>query len=106
MYIIRRTVLFGGCDPAGYIYTPRVGYFIVEAVNGFLSHILSGSAIRKKTALGVLPPARALSIEYTAPIQWDDEIDIKIIISDVSKHSFTVTAEAVNAEEIVVFRAT
>ena len=74
---------------------------MVEAVNEFLSHILSRSAIRKITALGVLPPARALSIEYTAAIQWDDEIDIKIIISDVSKRSFTFAAEAVNAEEIV-----
>ena len=105
MYIIKRTVLFGDCDPAGYIYTPRVTYYVVEAVNEFLSSILGGSAIRKIIELGVLPPARALSIEFTAPIKWDDVLEIKVAIKDISKHSFTFSVVALNKEEVKVFIA-
>lgn len=29
---IKRTVLFGDCDPEGIVYTPRFSYFVLEAV--------------------------------------------------------------------------
>jgi len=31
-FIVHRKILFGDCDPAGVLYTPRIGYFVVEAV--------------------------------------------------------------------------
>lgn len=29
---VSRTILFGDCDPAGVVYTPRFSYFAVEAI--------------------------------------------------------------------------
>ena len=31
-FIITRTILFGDCDPAGIVYTPRIAYFETHAI--------------------------------------------------------------------------
>ena len=69
-FITKRTILFGDCDPAGIIFTPRVAYFVVEAVHEFLTHILGGPGIRRIFAMDVLPPARAMSIEFLFPLRF------------------------------------
>lgn len=84
-----RTILFGDCDPAGVIYTPRVADFVVEAVHDFIAHLLGGPAVRQLFALGILPPARALTIEYLAPMVWDDVIDIEVSCEEPKTTSFT-----------------
>jgi YbgC/YbaW family acyl-CoA thioester hydrolase len=101
-----RTVLFGDCDPGGIIYTPRVAYFVVEAVHDFLAHALGGPAVRELFAMGILPPARSLSIEFLAPFTWDDVLAITVVPTDVGRTSFGfhVSATGNNAQE--VFRAT
>lgn len=108
MHVIKRTVQFGDCDPAGYIYTPRMSYFVVEAVTEYLSYLLGEPALRMIFNLGVLPLTRALSIEFTGPAKWDDVLDIKISVTNVSESSFSLGLEAVNtsnAENVVVFTA-
>lgn len=105
MTIIKRTVLFGDCDPAGYVYTPRVSYFVIEAVNEFLSHKLGGSAIRQIMEQNILPPARALAIEFTAPMTWDDELSIEVTVGNLGTHSFSLSLHAKNEESILVFKA-
>jgi acyl-CoA thioesterase FadM len=100
-----RTILFGDCDPAGIIYTPRVAYFVVEAVQEFVSTILGGPAIREMFAMGILPPARALSIEYMAPMTWDDKIIIQVTPGEQKTTSFTFLLSASGRNDEVVFRA-
>ena len=45
-FITTRTVLFGDCDPAGIVYTPRIAYFVIEAIHEFLSDRLGGEGLR------------------------------------------------------------
>ena len=71
-----RTILFGDCDPAGIVYTPRIAYFVIEAIHEFLSDRLGGEGLRKVFAMGILPPARALSIEFLSSMTWDEVISI------------------------------
>lgn len=101
-----RTILFGDCDPAGIVYTPRITYFIIEAVHDFLTHILGAPAIREILAMGILPPARALSIEFLAPMAWDEVINIEVRSEALSTTSFTFLVEARNASNEVTFRST
>ena len=100
-----RTILFGDCDPAGIIYTPRVAYFVVEAVQEFSSAILGGSAIREMFAMDILPPARALSIEYLAPMTWDDQITISVTPGEAKTTSFSFLLSATGRNNEEVFRA-
>ncbi len=101
-----RTILFGDCDPAGIVYTPNVAHFVVEAVHDYLAHLLGAPAIREIFAMGVLPPARALAIEYLAPMVWDDIIAIEVSCEQPKTTSFTFLLVARNALTQVVFKAT
>ena len=78
---------FGDCDPGGVLYTPRIGYFVVEAVLDFLTDRLAGPAERRILDLGVLPPARALSVEFLKPMAWDDELEIHVEVTEIRTHA-------------------
>lgn len=105
-FVTKRRILFGDCDPAGVVYTPRITYFIVEAVHDFLTHILGGPAIREIFAMGILPPARALSVEFLAPMAWDEVIGIEVSSGGLTTTSFTFLVEARNASNEITFRST
>ena len=100
----RRVILFGDCDPGGVIYSPRVAHFVVEAGLDFLSFALGGPAARRLFAMGILPPARALAIEFLHPMIWDDEIDIEVSVERVGEHSFTLLVSGSNVEDRTTFR--
>jgi acyl-CoA thioesterase FadM len=101
-----RVILFGDCDPGGVIYSPRVAHFIVEAGLAFLSHALGGPAARRLFSMGILPPARALSIEFLHPMVWDETIEIEVSAERIGEHSFTLLVSACNAEGKLTFRGT
>ncbi len=83
MFLQKRRILFGDCDPGGIIYTPRIGHFVVEASIGFFSERLGGSAERRLFEMGVAPPARALSVEFLKPMTWDDELEIAAEVEEL-----------------------
>ena len=100
-----RVILFGDCDPGGGIYSPRVAHFVVEAGLAFLSHVLDGPAARRLFSMNILPPARALSIEFLHPMTWDETIDIEVSVERIGEHSFTLLVTASNAQGDKTFRA-
>ena len=105
-FTTKRTILFGDCDPAGILFTPRVAYVVVEAVHEFLTHILGEPAIRKIFAMGVLPPARAMSIEFFSPMVWDDVIDIEVRCEEPKNSSFSFAVIGRNASGDKTFGST
>lgn len=100
-----RTVVFGDCDPAGIVYTPRIAYFVIEAIHEFLSHRLGGEGLRKVFAMGILPPARALSVEFLSPMTWDEVISIEVRGEAPGTTSFSFAVEGRQASGEVTFRA-
>ncbi|WP_339460569.1 acyl-CoA thioesterase [Pseudomonas sp. EA_105y_Pfl2_R69] len=105
-FTTHRTILFGDCDPAGIVYTPRIAYFVIEAVHDFLTHVLGASGIREIYAMGILPPARALAIEFLAPMAWDEVIEIRVSSTELGTSSFGFRVEGRNAAAEITFRAT
>ncbi len=104
-FTITRTVLFGDCDPAGIVYTPRIAYFVIEAIHEFLSPRLGGEGLRKVFAMGILPPARALSIEFLSPMTWDEVISIEVRSETSGTTSFSFAVEGRQASGEPTFRA-
>lgn len=103
---IQRTVLFGDCDPEGIVYTPRFSYFAVEAIQDALAIWLDdkpneeskrakkSGGLRKLMNYGILPPARAFSLEFHHPVTWDDELSITIWVCQITERSFSFQVEA------------
>ncbi len=87
-FIIKRKVRFGDCDPGGVLYTPRIGYFVVEAILDFVSTCLGTSAERGIMDLGVLPPARSLKVDFLKPMAWDDELEIRVFLKEIRRSAF------------------
>lgn len=90
---VSRTILFGDCDPAGVVYTPRFSYFAVEAIYVALDKWLGVPGLRTLMGFDILPPVRAMSFELLAPVTWDDELNIKVGVAKLGVHSFTFLVE-------------
>ncbi|OYU68104.1 MAG: thioesterase [Burkholderiales bacterium PBB5] len=106
VFTTNRTVLFGDCDPAGVIYTPRVGHFIVEAVLEFQAWLLGGPAARSILAMGIQPPAKALSVVFIAPLTWDEQIELAVSCAAIGETSFTCEVLARRLDGGPVFSGT
>jgi acyl-CoA thioesterase FadM len=121
---LQRTVLFGDCDPEGIVYTPRFSYYSVEAIQDALSIWLEdktkdgskqtkkSGGLRKLMDHGILPPARAFTLEFHHPVTWDDELSIKVWVCQITERSFSFQVEAwlkisrlSDAENILAFTA-
>jgi acyl-CoA thioesterase FadM len=100
-----RVVLFGDCDAGGAVYTPRISDFVVEAALEFLSFALGAPAARTIMAMGVLPPARALTIEFLHPMTWDERIELEVAVHRIGQRSFSLEIVARNAAGADAFRA-
>jgi len=100
-----RVVLFGDCDAGGAVYTPRISDFVIEAALEFLSFALGAPAARAIMAMGVLPPARALSIEFLHPLTWDERVEIEVAVRAIGQRSFSLAIVARNAAGVDAFRA-
>jgi acyl-CoA thioesterase FadM len=103
--VIKRKILFGDCDPEGIVYTPRFSYFAVEAIHDALSVWLKGPGLKTLMGFDILPPARALSLEFFYPITWDDELKMNVSVANVGEHSFSFLVEGFITNDISVFIA-
>lgn len=89
-FIVKRRVLFGDCDPAGVVYTPRVAHFVVEAGLDFLRARLGDGVERKLFERGIAPPARAFSLEFLKPMTWDDQLEIQVQVKEIRTHAIVL----------------
>jgi YbgC/YbaW family acyl-CoA thioester hydrolase len=87
--IINRKVLFGDCDPEGIVYTPRFSYFALEATHEAMHILLGAPSITALKKMGVLTPVRAFDLEFLAPVTWDDELKLEVLVSEIRQHSFS-----------------
>lgn len=102
---VRRSVLFGDCDPGGILYTPRVAHFVVEAAMAFLTERLGTSFARQAFQTGVLPPARLLHIEYLSPMTYDDQLEIEVAVEHLGERSYTLSVHAHKLDHTPTFYA-
>ena len=105
VFITSRTVLFGDCDPAGVIFTPRLSYYVVEAMVAFSSECFGIPAERFVMDLGMLPPTRSMTVEFLGRMTWDDLVTIRVWIKNLGRTSITFAFDGeVRGEK--VFQAT
>lgn len=72
----------------------------------FQAHVLGAPAPRSLFSLGILPPARNLSIDFLAPLGYDEEITIVVSVSSMGGTSFTCLLVATRQDGEIAFKAT
>ncbi|MCO1336248.1 acyl-CoA thioesterase [Microbulbifer sp. OS29] len=105
MITIKRKVLFGDCDPAGIVYTPKFSNFALEATHDAMAVLLEGPAIARMKQLGFLTPVRAFNLEFLFPVTWDQELNIHVTVSEIGNHSFTFLTRGVLGDGVLAFTA-
>ena len=103
-FIEERKILFGECDPAGFLYTPRICEYVVESALLFLTTILEEPFERYIFGQSMSLPARNLDVDFLRPLTWDDRIRLYASVSDVRKHAYTIQISATNEHDERAFR--
>ena len=96
-FIETRKILFGECDPAGILYTPRICEYVVESALLYLTMALEQPFERFIFSQSMSLPARNIDVDFLKPLTWDDKIDLYAKVCDVRKHAYTIEITALNA---------
>lgn len=97
--VIRRTVRWGECDPAGIVYTPRFLDYAVSAYEGFVSLMLGGPLHGAKKSLGVDFPARAVELDFRSPLALEARFDMELRIGALRTRSYDLHIRATRLNE-------
>jgi len=88
--IVHRRILWGDCDPAGVVYTPRFGDYFTSARDWFMrAGIDVREPVRAETA-GISFPMRALAYDFQSFLTADDVIEMTVLVTAISRRSFTL----------------
>lgn len=98
--IVRRRVLWGECDPAGVVYTPRFSDYLVAAYLWFLRYELSGTGL---TELGIGTPMKAMKVEFHRMLAVDDWFNMRLSVSAVRTRTFDLEIRATGDDGLLRF---
>ncbi|NVZ24672.1 acyl-CoA thioesterase [Pseudomonas gingeri] len=105
-FIVRRRVKWGDCDPAGVVYTPVFGEYVISTAELFYEELLGMSPQHAKQFHGFGTPTRALAFDFRGSLRPDDEFDIEVQVSEVRSRSYVLTLTARTQVGDIVFVAT
>jgi Predicted thioesterase len=90
-FVVRRTVRWADCDPAGVVYTGRFNEYLLGAVMHFMSHI--GFAPDSREA-GIGLPCKHMSLTFHVSLYPGDVVDMRIGVKEIRQHTFDLVAAA------------
>lgn len=92
--VVRRRVLWGECDPAAVVYTPRFTEYVISARDWFLRSGIGFLDRPHPLKNGPAFPARAISLEFFSMLAADDLFDMTVLVAEMSNRTFTVEITA------------
>lgn len=103
--IVRRRVLWGECDPAGVVYTPRFADYAASARDYWFRHVLRHDDRPTPGERRITYPMRAMQFDFRSMLAPDDLFDMTVTLREVRTRSFTLSVEARHARGSVTFLA-
>lgn len=97
---IRRRVIWGECDPAGVVYTPRYADYVASAAVWFIRLVA-----RPYLADSIGTPVKALSLEFHKTLRPDDQFDMTVLVGAVRSRTFDLAIEATGTDGARRFNA-
>ncbi len=87
--VVRQTVSWGHCDPAGIIYTPRVLDYAIETLEAWNREFLGVSWIRLNKEMSLGFPTVRSELDFFRPPAVDHVIDLGLEVLEVGRSSLT-----------------
>ena len=92
-FIVRRTVRWGECDPAGVVYTGRFPDYLLGALALFKDHIAGGSGESLGQRHGVGLPCRGMTFDFSGTLWPNDIVDLECYVGEIRTRSFDFHCE-------------
>lgn len=103
--VVRRRVLWGECDPAGVVYTPRFADYAASARDFWFRHVLHHSDRPHPSRKQITFPMRAMQFDFRSMIAADDVFDMTVSLAEVRTRSFTLQIVATHPDSRPAFLA-
>ncbi|WGM45921.1 hypothetical protein KOAAANKH_00786 [Brevundimonas sp. NIBR10] len=99
---VERQVLWGDCDPAGFVYTPRFGDYAAGAAQ-YLSSEVIGELRDPATDRRLGLPMKALSTVFRSFLRPDDRFRMVVTVSSIGNTTFEMIIAAARLSGEPVF---
>tara|TARA_R110000787_G_scaffold54901_1_gene127276 strand:+ start:668 stop:1150 length:483 start_codon:yes stop_codon:yes gene_type:complete len=93
--IVRRRVIWGECDPAQVVYTPRYGDYLASAFMWFARTVL-GDLLKLDDGTAIGTPMKAMTLEFHRPLRVDDYFDMVVEIPEIRNRTFDLDVKALS----------
>jgi acyl-CoA thioesterase FadM len=93
-FVIRRTVRWSDCDPAGVVYTGKFPEYLLSAVALFSDLIAGRNGNSLGQTHGVGTPCRGMTFDFIKTLWPGDVIDIECWIGEIRTRSYDIHCHA------------
>ncbi|WP_322048281.1 acyl-CoA thioesterase [Paraburkholderia sp. J67] len=104
-FVVRRTVRWGDCDPAGVVYTGRFPDYLLGALSLFKEHIAEGTGQSLGQPYGVGFPCRGMTFDFSGTLWPNDVVDLECYVGEIRTRSFDFHCEGRRPSGEPVFSA-
>jgi acyl-CoA thioesterase FadM len=103
-FVYRRLILWGDCDPAAIVYTPRFLDYTLEAIDAWMTKILGINWYAMNTKLGIGGPIVHASLDFSSPAKGGERLDIAVDLAKATRSAltFAVTGSVAPKRKIYV----
>ena len=105
IFAVHRTVAWGDCDPAGFIYTPRVFDYACETVDAWFREVAKVSwwQLKSKSKGAGLPTVNAVC-DFISIVRPDQKLQLNMTVTEIGKSSIVFNIEGLTAGHRPAFR--
>jgi len=100
--------MWGECDPAGIVYTPRFADYVAAAHLAFFEHVFSAPSYTVLEPLQLALPAKAIAIEFKRSLRPNDWFEVHICVGEIRNRTYdlNMAAHGDNGAELFVAQLT
>lgn len=94
-------VTWGDCDPAKIVYTARIPWFALDAINGWWEHHLGGDGwFQMEVDRNIGTPFVHMSLDFRNPITPRDRLTCKVWPQKLGEKSITFRVDGYQGETL------
>ena len=102
-FVVRQTVKWSDCDPAGVVYTGVFVDYVTTAFRAFLRSALDGNVEDFVRAENVDFPAKAISFVFDSSLRPDEKFDIRVAVAAIKNTTFETVFTGTTARDEACF---
>ena len=101
--VIRRSVRWLECDPAGVVFTGVFSDYVVSAAEWFYEILLGEYSQKAKSAHGFGTPTRGLSFDFKRSLKPDEIFDLTVMVEEIHSRTYVLNITGRTLDQNIIF---